>query len=87
MQHLNWIALSIAGFLLFIGLEYLVSRRTGRNYFHFAESVANLNTGIAERLLDVFVTGLFYFFWIGFAGISPFGRSGRRGTPGFCCFL
>lgn len=66
MQHLNWIALSIAGFLLFIGLEYLVSRRTGRNYFHFAESVANLNTGIAERLLDVFVTGLFYFFfdWI-----------------------
>ncbi|WP_423735626.1 sterol desaturase family protein [Chitinophaga caseinilytica] len=63
MQHLNWIALSIVGFLLFIGLEYLVSRRTGRNYFHFAESVANLNTGIAERLLDVFVTGLFYFFF------------------------
>ncbi len=63
MQHLNWIALSIAGFLLFIGLEYLISRRTGRNYFHFAESVANLNTGIAERLLDIFVTGLFYFFF------------------------
>ncbi len=63
MQHLNWIALSIVGFLLFIGLEYLLSKRTGRNYFHFAESVANLNTGIAERLLDVFVTGLFYFFF------------------------
>lgn len=63
MHHLNWIALSIGGFLFFIGLEYLVSRRTGKNYFQFAESVANLNIGIAERLLDIFVTGLFYFFF------------------------
>lgn len=63
MYHLNWIALSIGGFLFFIGLEYLVSRRTGKNYFQFAESVANLNIGIAERLLDIFVTGLFYFFF------------------------
>ncbi|MBO9153939.1 sterol desaturase family protein [Chitinophaga sp. GCM10012297] len=63
MHHLNWIALSIGGFLFFIGLEYLVSRRTGKNYFQFAESVANLNVGIAERLLDIFVTGLFYFFF------------------------
>ncbi|MGX5816783.1 sterol desaturase family protein [Chitinophaga lutea] len=63
MLQLNWIAFSIAGFLFFIGLEYLISRRTGKNYFQFAESVANLNIGIAERLLDIFVTGLFYFFF------------------------
>lgn len=63
MTHLNWIAFSIAGFMFFIGLEYLISRRTGKNYFQFAESVANLNVGIAERLLDIFVTGLFYFFF------------------------
>lgn len=63
MTHLNWIAFSIAGFLFFIGLEYIVSRKTGKNYFQFAESIANLNVGIAERLLDIFVTGLFYFFF------------------------
>ena len=63
MTNLNWIALSIGGFLFFIGLEYVISRRTGKNYFQFAESIANLNIGIAERLLDIFVTGLFYFFF------------------------
>lgn len=63
MTHLNLLAFSICGFMFFIGLEYIVSRRTGKNYFQFAESIANLNIGIAERLLDIFVTGLFYFFF------------------------
>lgn len=63
MANYNWIAFSIAGFMFFIGLEYLISRKTGKNYFQFAESVANLNVGILERLLDIFVTGLFYFFF------------------------
>jgi len=42
-------------------LEFLVARRKGKPYFHFAESISNLNIGIAERLADVFITGTFYF--------------------------
>jgi len=48
-------------FLGLMGLEYLVARRTGKNYFGFASSVSNLNVGIAERLLDTFTVGIFYF--------------------------
>ncbi|MCK7554598.1 sterol desaturase family protein [Chitinophaga sedimenti] len=63
-MKLNLLAFAIIGFLLFMGLEYLLSRKTGKNYFQFAESVANINVGIAERLLDVFTTGVFYFFFV-----------------------
>ncbi|RAJ05343.1 sterol desaturase/sphingolipid hydroxylase (fatty acid hydroxylase superfamily) [Chitinophaga skermanii] len=61
MPPLNLIAFSIFGFLFFIGGEYLLSRFKGKNYFTFAESIANMNAGIAERLLDIFTTGLFFF--------------------------
>jgi len=60
---LNYLALAVPLFLFFIGLEYYYSRRKGKNFFQYAESVANLNVGIAERLLDVFTTGLFFFFF------------------------
>lgn len=48
-------------FLGLMGLEYLVARKTGKNYFGFASSISNLNVGIAERLLDTFTVGIFYF--------------------------
>lgn len=57
----NFIGLAVPLFLFFIGLEYYLSRKKGRNLFQYAESIANLNVGIAERLMDVFVTGLFFF--------------------------
>ena len=60
-MQLNYLAFAIPLFLFFIGLEYWYSRKKGKNLFHFAESVANLNVGIAERLLDVFMTGVFFF--------------------------
>lgn len=60
-MKLNYIGLAVPFFLLFIGLEYLYSRRKGKNFYQYAESVANLNVGIAERLLDLFMTGLFFF--------------------------
>jgi sterol desaturase/sphingolipid hydroxylase (fatty acid hydroxylase superfamily) len=47
--------------MFFIGLEHYYSKRKGKNFFQYAESVANLNVGIAERLLDVFMTGIFFF--------------------------
>ncbi len=58
----NLLAFAIPLFLFFIWLEYYLSKRKGKNYFQYAESVANINVGIAERLLDLFTTGLF-FYW------------------------
>ena len=60
-MKLNYLALAVPLFMLFIGLEYYYSKRKGKNFFQYAESVANINVGIAERLLDVFTTGLFFF--------------------------
>jgi alkylglycerol monooxygenase len=60
-MRLNYLALAVPLFMFFIGLEYYYSRRKGKNFFQYAESIANLNVGIAERLLDVFTTGLFFF--------------------------
>ncbi len=62
-MHLNFLAFSIPLFLFFIAWEYLYSKRSGKNFFQYAESVANINVGIAERLLDLFTTGLFFYFF------------------------
>ena len=50
-------------FLGLMGIEYLVARKTGKNYFGFSSSVSNMNIGIAERLLDTFTVGVFYFIY------------------------
>jgi alkylglycerol monooxygenase len=60
-MQLNYIAFAVPLFLFFIGWEYLYSKLKGKNFFQYAESVANLNVGIAERLLDVFMTGIFFY--------------------------
>ncbi|PZR22830.1 MAG: sterol desaturase [Citrobacter freundii] len=59
-MKLNYLGLAVPFFMFFIGLEYLYSKRKGKNFFQYAESVANLNVGIAERLLDIFTTGIFF---------------------------
>ncbi|MEZ0611394.1 sterol desaturase family protein [Fibrella sp. WM1] len=59
----NWLAYAIPFFLALIGLEYWLTKRQGKTYFHFNETIANLSTGIAERLLDVFAAGLSYVFY------------------------
>ena len=60
-MYYNRLALAVPLFLFFMGLEYLVAKWQKKNYFRFNNSVANLNVGIAERLLDSFTIGLFYF--------------------------
>jgi alkylglycerol monooxygenase len=60
-MHLNHMAWAIPLFLLFIGIEYWVARKKGWKYFTFSNSITNLNVGIAERLLDTFTVGIFYF--------------------------
>lgn len=57
----NWLALAVPLFLFFMGLEFLVAKWQDKSFFRFNNSVANLNVGIAERLLDTFTTGSFYF--------------------------
>lgn len=59
----NFIAFAVPLFLFFIAWEYVYAKKSGKNFFHYAESVANINTGIAERLLDIFTTGLFFYFF------------------------
>lgn len=65
-MHLNLLAFAVPLFIFFMFLEYYVSIKKGKKFFHFNEAVANVNVGIAERLGDLFVTGLFYYFfsWI-----------------------
>ncbi|GAB4027552.1 sterol desaturase family protein [Spirosoma koreense] len=58
---LNWLAFAVPLFLGLMGLEYLVAKWQKKSYFRFDTSVANLNVGIAERLLDSFTVGGFYF--------------------------
>ena len=63
-MRLNLLGLVIPLFLFFIGLEYYYSKRKRKNLFQYAESIANLNVGIAERLLDIFTTSLFFFVFV-----------------------
>lgn len=60
-MQLNYLALAVPLFLGFMGLEYVIARKTGKNYFSFTNSITSINTGIAERLLDTFTVGIFYF--------------------------
>lgn len=62
-MHLNYMALAVPLFLFFIGLEYFVSIRAGKSVFNFNSSIANMNVGVLERLIDVFTAGSFYFFY------------------------
>ncbi|MFN8264659.1 MAG: sterol desaturase family protein [Chitinophagaceae bacterium] len=65
-MHLNWLALAVPFFVVLMLAEYAVSKKRNLELFSFKESVANINVGIAERLCDLFTTGLFFyvFQWI-----------------------
>lgn len=60
---LNYLALAVPFFLFFIWLEYYIAKKQGKDYFKFNSSIANINVGIAERLIDLFAAGGFYFFY------------------------
>ncbi|MHA8062199.1 sterol desaturase family protein [Aquirufa beregesia] len=66
MMQINYLAFAIPLFLGFILLEFVLSKRMGKSVHQFAESIANLNVGITERLSDLLTAGLFYwvFDWI-----------------------
>lgn len=61
---INYLAFTVPFFLFFIWLEYYVAQKQGKkSYFKFNSSIANINVGIAERLIDLFTAGGFYFFY------------------------
>jgi len=60
---LNYMALAVPLFLLLIGIEYWISKRLGRQLFNFNSSIANMNVGVLERLIDMFTAGSFFFFY------------------------
>lgn len=64
MMKLNYLAFAVPLFTGFMMLEYYLSSKKERKAnFHIGEAIANINVGIAERLSDLFTTGLFYFFF------------------------
>ena len=56
----NLLAFAIPFFVLLIYWEYRVSLKKKLSGFQLHNVIANLSVGIAERLLDVFVAGVFY---------------------------
>lgn len=64
---LNYLAFIVPVFFIFLLLEYqLAKRKKKEHYFKHESSVANVSIGIAERLINLFVTAGFYqaFDWI-----------------------
>jgi sterol desaturase/sphingolipid hydroxylase (fatty acid hydroxylase superfamily) len=62
-MKLNLLALAVPFFVVFMALEFFIARHKKLPYFNLHHSIANISIGIAERLLDVWVTGLFYFLY------------------------
>jgi sterol desaturase/sphingolipid hydroxylase (fatty acid hydroxylase superfamily) len=60
-MNLNILAFAVPLFTGFMLLEYFIARKRNPGYFNLHNSVANISIGIAERLADVFIAGLFYF--------------------------
>src|SRR4051794_465071 len=54
------LAISVPAFLFLMGIEYLIVRRKKLPYFNFSSSVANICIGMAERLSDLFLAGIFF---------------------------
>lgn len=62
-MHYQLLALAIPLFVVFMAMEFLIARKKKLPYFNLHNSIANISIGVAERLLDVLVTGLFFFFY------------------------
>jgi alkylglycerol monooxygenase len=60
-MHFNYLAFAVPLFIGLMILEFFIAKRRGKNIFNFTNSIANVNVGIAERLLDTLITGLFFF--------------------------
>lgn len=57
----NFAAIVFPLAIFFMALEFWISRKQNKATYDFNRTVSNLSVGIAERLLDVFLHGSFYF--------------------------
>jgi alkylglycerol monooxygenase len=67
MININYEAFAIPAFFIFFLLEYIIAvRRKNTGVFKYESSISNLSVGIAERLLNLFISASFYsvFLWI-----------------------
>lgn len=61
MKHINFLAFVMPAFFLFLYLEFkLAQRRKRPEIFNYESSVSNISIGIAERLINLFITASFY---------------------------
>jgi alkylglycerol monooxygenase len=60
-MSINYLALAIPAFFLFLYLEFALAVRLKKaNIFKYESSISNVSIGIAERLLNLFIAGSFY---------------------------
>lgn len=67
MENINFIAFAAPAFFIFLYLEYQYAKyKKQEKLFKYESSVSNTTIGVAERLLNLFVTISFYnlFVWI-----------------------
>lgn len=67
MEKLNYLAFAMPAFFLFLYMEYkLAQHRKKENLFKYESSVSNISIGIAERLINLFVSASFYqvYYWV-----------------------
>lgn len=60
---INLLGFAVPFFIGLILLEYAIAKKKKLPYFNFHNSIANISIGIAERLCDVLVAGIFYFIY------------------------
>lgn len=64
-MHFNVLAFAIPLFVCLMLIEFLVAKKKGLEYFGLHNSIANVSIGVAERLCEVLVAGVFYFVYGG----------------------
>lgn len=67
MEKLNYLAFAMPAFFLFLYMEYkLAQHRKKEHLFKYESSVSNISIGIAERLINLFVSASFYqvYYWV-----------------------
>lgn len=67
MENINFIAFAAPAFFIFLYLEYQYAKyKKQEKLFKYESTVSNTTIGVAERLLNLFVTASFYslFVWI-----------------------
>ncbi len=61
MQNINFLAFAMPAFFLFVYLEYMLAKKAKQpKVFNYESSVSNISIGIAERLINLFVSASFY---------------------------